>query len=501
MGMPEPGAQNRGFMRLCLYTDAIGKLELMRLGLRSLISGNKAPLNSGPKPRSPHSQKKVGKWLDKREQSYQNAHNQLADSIEIRNKAQSKLTVDGINQGTQSEALEQVSMSQAKNFIGDNHLASGFVDGFSVGKAEIKGITPAQYAQPGPKTNMVAGSQVLGMAPDVMRGGHAQYQVTQRAVKFQGAQRKLYDARLAESTAQQGGLRKQKKGKIISGSYQASSPEALAAMLQKAQPASNIGSKDIGFYIPNEAGLLPKGSPAHLPASTTRTISQPAPKKTVDPKMETEKLLAQRDQKIGQLDQSLRKQDSEALEKAIQNRDYYQLQTSSDLVKGLAQTPRDSAILGINYLYRHVPKGPGATPLFSAQTIQQAENKVGYAVGKQMAGSETAKPMLRQQVEVEKLHRQGKPIATELRDLHKQKAMEADRRMIVDRDGDKFYNAFESPFDIKQADRRYDAMAREKLPRSTDQLYLNDDLTRFVPNRPGEMIRRPLNGWFNPPAL
>jgi hypothetical protein len=474
----------------------------MKLGLgsSSTTTGNNTPVDTTDTPAQQRGHKKLGKILRKREQSYRQAHDQLADSIEIRNQAQSKLTEGGINKGTQSEALEQVGLSQAKNFVGDNHLATGFIDGFSAQKAKIKGITREQYAQPSPKAHIVAGSEVLGMTPTVIRGVNAQHQVVQKSTKFQGEKLKLKDARLADLTAQQGDLRKQKHGKIVSGSYQASSPEELAASLNKVQPASHIRDEHINISIPNEAGLLPNSAPKHLPP----TISSPEKKHSapaLNPQQATEKSLAQRDAKITSLDQSLRKEDSVALERAIQNRDYYQLQTSGDLVKGLAQTPRDSAILGLNYLYQYVPKGPGATPLFSAQTLQQAENRVGYAVGQQMAGSQTAKPMLRQQVAVEKLHRQGQPIATELRDLHKEKALETDRRMTIDQDGDRFYDAFESPTQMRIADARYEAMAREKLPRPTDQLYLNNAVTRFVPNQPGEIIRRPLNGWLNPPTV
>lgn len=475
----------------------------MKLGLgsSSTTTGNNTSVDTTDTPAQKRGYKKLGKILRKREQSYRQAHDQLADSIELRNKAQSKLTEGGIHKGTQSEALEQVGLSQAKNFVGDNHLATGFIDGFSAQKAKIKGITPEQYAQPSPKAHIVAGGEVLGMTPTVIRGVNAQHQVVQKSTKFQGEKLKLKDARLADLTAQQGDLRKQKHGKIVSGSYQARSPEELAAKLNQVQPASHIRNEDIGLYIPNEAGLLPKSAPKHLPPPQTANPEKKPSASPLSPKEASEQALAQRDAKITTLDQSLRKQDSVALEKAIQNRDYYQLQTSGDLVKGLAQTPRDSAILGLNYLYQYVPKGPGATPLFSAQTLQHAENRVGYAVGQQMAGSETAKPMLRQQVAVEKLHQQGQPIATELRDLHKEKALETDRRMTIDQDGDRFYDAFESPTQMRIADARYEAMARENLPRPTDQLYLNNAVTQFVPNQPGEIIRRPLNGWFNPPAV
>lgn len=478
------------------------KLGFMKLGLGSSSppTGNNTSVDTADTPDQRRTQNKLGKILRKREQSYRQAHDQLADSIEIRNKAQSKLTEGGVNKGTQSEALEQVGLSQAKNFVGDNRLATGFIDGFSAQKAQIKGITPQQYAQPSPKAHIVAGGEVLGMTPTVIRGVNAQHQVVQKSTRFQGERLRLKDARMTNLTAQQGDLRKQKHGKIVSGSYQASSPEELAASLNRIQPASNIRDEHIGLYIPNEAGLLPRSAPKHLPPPQISSPEKKHSDPTLTPQQATEKMLAQRDTKITSLDQSLRKQDSVALERAIQNRDYYQLQTSGDLVKGLAQTPRDSAILGLNYLYQYVPKGPGATPLFSAQTIQQAENRVGYAVGQQMADSKTAKPMLRQQVEVEKLHQQGQPIATELRDLHKEKALETDRKMIVDQDGERFYDAFESPIQMRIADVRYEAMAREKLPRPTDQLYLNNAVTRFVPNQPGEIIRRPLNGWLNPPT-
>lgn len=472
----------------------------MKLGWGAVPSGNNTPPDGENKTRPSRLERKLGKLRRKREASYEVAHDQLADAITVRNKTQGSLIEKGIHKGTQSEALEQVGLSQAKNFTENHSLSNGFVDGYSAGKATSQGLTPEQYAKPGPKANLTAGAQVLGMTPDVIHGVHAQQRVTQKATHFEGKRQHLHDTRLTELTAQEGLLRKQKKGKIVSGSYQASSPEELAASLKHTQPASNIREQDIQPYLPSEAGLLPPNGPAHLkPKPATKPADSKPTQPALSPRQAVEESLLQRDNTISQLDRSLRQKDSPGLERAIQNRDYHQMQTGGDLARGLAATPRESAILGLNYLYQYVPKGPGATPLFSAKTIQQAESSVGYSVGQQMAGSQSAKPMLRHQVEVEKLHAEGKPIATELRDLHKQKAMETDRNLLIDQEGDSFYDAFETPLQAGMAETRYNAMAREQLPRPTDQLYLDDAVTRLVPNQPRELIRRPLNGWFNPP--
>jgi hypothetical protein len=78
--------------------------------------------------------------------------------------------------------------------------------------------------------------------------------------------------------------------------------------------------------------------------------------------------------------------------------------------------------------------------------------------------------------------------------------LEADRNLVVDKDGDKFYDTFQSPRESQLADSRYETIARQNLPRPEDQLYLQKDVVPIVPSTIWEGLRRPLNAWFNPPT-
>lgn len=73
--------------------------------------------------------------------------------------------------------------------------------------------------------------------------------------------------------------------------------------------------------------------------------------------------------------------------------------------------------------------------------------------------------------------------------------------MLIDADGDTFFDAFESAGDIRKAEKRYDASALRQLPRPEDALYLDDAVSQFIPQSLGEGLRRPLRAWFDPPTV
>lgn len=454
----------------------------------------------------------MNRKLQKRERAYQRAHDQLADSIEIRNKTQGKLTEKVVNKGTQNEALQQVGLSQAdkfvtgtglsngllktdpplvSQFVGDTRLTKGFLDGFSARKASNRGMTPEQYAQPAAGTKLQAGGEVLKLTPETVQTATTHRDVLKRSVRFESATQKLRATRMTDLTARQGDLRKQKHGRIQSGSYQANSPEELAAVLNKTRPESHIQTDDINLPLPGPQGLLPKAAPQRLATTTNLPKNSRKQGAELTPRQKTERELAGRDRRITELDAQLRQQDPVALQKAVQERDYYQTQTGGDVLKGLVSTPSESATLGLNHVYQRIPKKPNAQPLFSGETIRRAEDRVGYAVGHQVAGG-NAEKALRAQTQVEALHAGGKPAASELYALRAQKAMETDRAMIVDRSGKKYYDAFETPGQASRASQRYHDEALGQFPRKEDPLYLNDEIVPPVPQSASEWIRRPL---------
>lgn len=484
----------------------------MKLGARTLFSGRKQQITDADKSENTGKSEKVDRKLQKRQQAYQRAHDQLADSIEIRNKTQSRLTEKVVNKGTQNEALQQVGLSQANKFVtgtgvpnglreadlplasqlvGDTRLAKGFLDGFSARKAANRGMTPEQYAQPAAGAKLQAGGEMLKLTPETVQTATTHRDVLKRSVRFERAGQKLHDTRMTSLTATQGDLRTQKHGRIQSGSYQANSPEELAAVLNKTRPESHIQPDDIMLPVPGPQGLLPKEAPPRL--SSTVNLSQRNVRRgpELTPQQKTERELAGRDRRITELDAQLSQQDPVALQKAVRERDYYQTQTGGDVLKGLASTPAESATLGLNQVYQWIPKAPNAQPLFSGETIRRAEDRVGYAVGHQVAGG-NAEKALRAQTQVETLHAKGKPIAGELHALRAQKAMETDRAMIVDRSGEKYYDAFETPGQVSRAGQRYHDEALGQFPRREDHLYLNGEIVRPVPQSVSEWIRRPL---------
>lgn len=458
------------------------------------------------------STKKLDTKLARHEKKYTKAHNRLAESIGARNEAQTQLTTKALDLGT-NDATQRVGLSVADKALAkkgvrqqidkslepfglSSELGKGLKDGFAGTKAQAQGLSPEKYLKPTAGNYMETGAGALRMTGDVGKTVINQNSVTKNAIQFGRAQGKLKDTRIAYLAKEQGTLNKYKHGQLKSGSLQASSPEELMAMLNKTSPASNISKKDITLQKPGIKTLLPGKTPEKLPNAsvTAREATE-----NLTPQQKVHKELAERDQRISRLNDDLGKQDPVALQQAVRERDYYQAQTVGDVAKGVLSAPLDTAIVASNTAHKFIPKGAGAKPLYSPETVRNAEYGLGQSVGSKLGGG-NAEKMLQSQVKVETRHAAGKGTVTELRDLHKQKALETDRNLLVDRDGDKFYDAFQSPKEIKAADKRYETTARQNLPRPEDNLYLENDVVPLVPPTISEGIRRPMSAWLNPPT-
>jgi hypothetical protein len=322
--------------------------------------------------------------------------------------------------------------------------------------------------------------------------------------KLDTAATKLQQTRLTDATAKNGELRSYNKhGQMISGSLQADSPEALEAMLKGIQPTNHVTKQDAKWIqVPGTQRITPNHTPDKL------TKPAPAKDKGITPQQKAQQELADREQRIQTLDADLRKQDPDALTKAIQERDYYQTRTAGDVLTGLKNKPLDSAIVASDYGSQYlgarfpnfkVPRSETAVPFYTDERLALAQKNTGFSVGQQL-GHGNVEKMVQSQVKVETLHNQGSKTARELTELRRQRALEADRNMTIDADGHKFYDAFETPRQIKLAEREYDVVAKSQLPRPGDHQYLDDSVANFLPNSVSEGLRRPYNAWFNPPA-
>ncbi|WP_303673681.1 hypothetical protein [Vampirovibrio chlorellavorus] len=439
------------------------------------------------------------------------AHNQLVQAIEKRDETQTALTEKLVDVASKS-SIQRVGISVAERELQgpvvsralaeelgplglSSELGRGLIDGFAAQKGLKKGLNPSQYTTPNPVDYTRTGTEVLSATPQVAALGHRQAKVARKAERYEQKTGQLKDVKLADLAHKHGELRNYQKGQLKSGSLQAESAEDLAALLKNTLPPQQINAKATRLQAPEPARLLPQAAPARLP----KPNREPLFGNELSPREKAHQQLEARDQRIHQLDAELRQQDPAALNDAIRERDYYQTGTAGDVLRGALNQPREAAVVLGHMAHHRIPKGAGAKPLFHAAQVHKAEYQLSHSVGQEL-GKGNAEKMLKAQVQVETLHTQGKKPAQELRDLHKQKALEADRQLVIDPDGDTFYDAFESPAAIRQADKRYEAQARQQLPRPEDALYLDDAVSQFIPQSLGEGLRRPLRAWWDPPA-
>jgi hypothetical protein len=495
--------------------------QLMKIRFGNLFS-SKRETNHTQNEQNPHetkAQKKLRKKTEKLEKKYAKLHNQLADKIELRNKAERTLGTQIADVVTTDGAVQRVGLSVAQNngHVGqliDNNLAQtcigptmgrGIMSGFANKKAETQNLTSDEYANPTAGNYVETGITGLGMTGGVAKTAYRQNQVTKTSIRFGKAKRELKDVRLTNLAQENGHLRAHKHGKIQSGSFQANSPEELEMALKRTEPTSHVSGTDIPLQTPGLKNLLPGEAPEKLPIPVFSQQGRRSHGRELTPRERVERELADREQRILKLEEELRRQDPTELQRAVQERDYQQSLTGIDALKGVVKAPVESITLVTNYALNKLPDWSWK-PTIGNGTRTQAEYRVGQSIGHEF-GNGNAEKMLPAQVRVENLHIQGKPIARELRDLQKQKAMEADLNMSVDSDGDKFYDAYESFDEMEAADYRYEQSAQGRLPRQADKLYLDDNVAEFLPlpsrvtdfSHIGEFIRRPLNALLNPP--
>ncbi len=500
--------------------------------------------NKGAKKKTKAEQQadKLAKLARKREQQYAQIHDEVVDTIELRNQKQGEVVQQAVNLASQP-AVQQVALSVAGQPVSSETakrmqrnmtlaaqqvaqnpqhinpamltalqnvnispaLAQGVLTGFTDGKAAVAQLSPAQYVKPAVCAYVQTGQNVLAVSPDVAKLAYRQHQLGQQAVRFGKEKDKLQDVRLAQLAAQNGTLNQQKKGRIQSGSLQANSPEELVALLSGTAPVSHITKADIQLSIPGVPGLLPGSAPQKLQLPQVQTeknqslfTGKKADESSLTPNELTIQKLKQRDQRIEQLDQQLRQQDPVALQAALQQRDAAQVQVVKQVGQALISQPREAVTMAAGYLWPKMPKSADAQAPFTEAQIQQAEGKVGYALGRQMANGQV-ETALQTQVRLENLHAAGRPVAQELKNLHQDRVMEIDRRMEI-HDGEQFYDAFSAPEELAGAERFYEQAAVRALPRPEDALYLNSQIPRFLPNTFHEGFRRAFNG-TQPQAL
>jgi hypothetical protein len=439
------------------------------------------------------------------------AHNQLSQAIQKRNEAQSTLSEKLIEAGSKS-SIQRVGISVAEHQLKlpavakgmdqklqplglSSELGKGLIDGFAAQKGLAKGLNSSQYTTPNPVDYTKAGTEVLSATPQVAALTKRQAKVTRRAERYEQKSEQLKAVKLAELAKQHGNLRAYDKGQLKSGSVQADSPEALAKLLESTLPSQRIDAKATRLKAPEPARLLPEAAPAKLP----KPSKEPLFGSQLSPQEKVHQQLAARDQRIRQLDAELRQQDPAALNQAIRERDFYQTGTAGDVIRGVVNRPKEAGVVLGHMAQQRIPKGAQAQALFDPATVKHAEYQLSHSVGQELAKG-NAEKMLQAQLKVETIHTQGKKPARELRELHQQKALESDRKMVIDADGDTFYDAFESAADIRKAEKRYDATALRQLPRPEDALYLDDAVSQFIPQSLGEGLRRPLRAWWDPPA-
>lgn len=460
---------------------------------------------------------RLAKDLEKNEKNYIQKHNDCVDKLELRNKNEGGLLTKAINVGTQNGSVQRVGLHIAQSdeivppdlvtkgidhYLESNgidpkfrgsELCKGGIEGITETKAKNLGMSPEQYTKPTGRNYIDTGVQALKMTPDVAKTVHTQTGVVKSFLHFGKAKNDLKETRMADLINKHGShLVYDKHGKIKSGSLQASSSEELARMLGATEPPSNIKPSDMEIPLPDTTHILPPKAPEKLPVTPSPKEVQKRENavKNLSPKEITEKELAEREKRIAKLDADLRKEDPVALKKAIQERDLAQVDTGLDVAKGVINQPRESAMLGVNYLWNKAGLNkPGKEPLFTDARIHQAEHTVGHAIGEQL-GKGNAEKMVQKQVEVETRHAQGKPLAKELFGHYQEKAMEKDLNMSIDDEtGDKFYDTWDSTRKMNAATKRYEQEAREKLPRPEDTVYLQDEVTHLVPG-PMEGLRR-----------
>ncbi len=445
---------------------------------------------------------KLTSKLNKHEKKYAKSHNDLVDSVAKRNDRQTHFTQKAAQQ-IDNPALLRVGLEQGGQNV--NHpLFKGAIDGFAHTKAMRAGLTPEKFIQPGKRDYLKAGKQVITTTPAGAQMMRSKGDLLHKQQKLDTAATKLHQTRFTNATAKHGELRNYNKhGQMTSGSLQADSPEALEALLKGIQPTSHVSKQDAKWIqTPGAQRLTPNNTPEKLAKPVA------GKDKGLTPQQKTQQELADREQRIQTLDADLRNQDPDALTKAIQERDFYQTRTAGDLLTGLKNKPLDSAIVASDYGSQYlgakfpnfkVPRSENAIPFYTDERLAQAQKNTGFSVGQQL-GNGNVEKMVQSQVKVETLHHQGSNTARELTELRRQRALDVDRNMIIDTDGHKFYDPFESTKQIKKAEQQYDAVAKSQLPRPGDHLYLDDQVANFLPSSLTEGLRRPLNAWFHPPA-
>jgi hypothetical protein len=455
---------------------------------------------SSPLTRNADQELEVMRALEaKRAEEFIKIHNKTVDDVAKRNKATGTATSRALNLGT-NDAPQRIGLSLANKGLARNgitgqidqgleplglssELAKGIKDGLVAAKSQAKGLPPEKYVKPTFGTYRKTVPEALGTVGNFRKALRHQAKVEKRAAQLAQKKKKLHEASLAVLEKQKGGFKSQ-------------SERVLA--IKKTEPPSNISRLDIEQPLPGPTSILPDRKPEKLPviSASTKTNAENLP-----PQQRAYQEMAERDQRILKLDEDLRKQDPKALQQAVRERDYYQVQAAGDLVKGVIATPLETAIVASNTAYKFIPKAKGATPYspYLPETVKKAEYAMGESIGTRLGGGNVEK-MLQSQVKVETSHAAGRETARELRDLHKQRVLEVDRNLLVDKDGDKFFDTFQSGKEIKTADKRYETTARQNLPRPEDSLYLESDIVPIVPQTFWGGISRPLNAWLKPPV-
>lgn len=492
-------------------------------------------------------EKRLEKALQKHEDQFIQQHNKTAQAIKKRDQQQANLT-EHVLAKSDDPALVQTSLEGlgsvvgsrwGRELLGDEYqaLSTGIAEGSQKKNAELKGVSAKKYAKPSAGAYFQAAGEATRIGAQAFPLGKSQIAVTRQAKRLDKITQELKNSKMSQLVQRQAQLTKghfgqvNKKGALQSGSVQFSSAEEFAAALEGTKPRSNISKEAIQLHSPvefKESGKTRSGEaiytttiPSLLPPEAPQPLPKPPKSKAiVEPERElspseeealalkkqaqTLKELKARTQRKTELEKAL---PAEELQKTVYDRDYHQVNLALKGTIGTLNTGVENlAMIAIDQIIPRAATAPGFFP----ESRKVAYNQLGHSLGYEL-GDGTPQRMLQSQVKVEKLHRSGKHQAQELKDIHRQEAMEKELNMTV-HGGEKFYDVISSEpgpipgtfpgdsppaykmsdeerarthaLNVEKAERRWEEIATNQLS-PAQRLYLDETVAKPVPSLGG----------------
>lgn|GEM_PF-2212598 len=199
----------------------------------------------------------------------------------------------------------------------------------------------------------------------------------------------------------------------------------------------------------------------------------------LSPKEKAKKQLAQKQERIAELDSRVENYDAKPLKAALDERDALQVRTVFDAFRGVSQ---DWKLTG-NILHGRLGDHPKIS-VDEMNTVEASEKALIHNVAKEVAKNGNAEKMLKAQLEVERRHMEIGPDARELKALKSEQNLAKAQNAHIDEDGDTFYDPFEHSFQLR--------VGIEKSEKNILPLDLEKSRIDMAPKGIGEVTTRAL---------